>query len=201
MIRRTLLQQGLASFVGGSVLHAAAKNQVQSIGERMIPNVSVNNQDGKQFHLYDDLVKGKIVMINFMYAQCEGVCPTMTSTLVRVQKALGKRVGSDIFMYSITLKPMEDDSNALRHYVQMHGVGPGWQFLRASQKDTDKLRKSLGFVDSQPEIEADVTQHTGMVRIGNDAIDRWNACPAILPVARLVSAVLSMDPANDTKRV
>ena len=167
----------------------------------MIPNVPVTDQNGQRYRFYRDLVHGKIVLINFMYAECEGICPTMTSTLVRVQKTLGERIGRDIFMYSVTLKPEEDDSKALRHYMQMHGVGPGWRFLRASRKDTDLLRKRLGFVDSQPEIEADVNQHTGMVRIGNDAIDRWGACPATLPSNRIVSAVLVMDPANDTRRV
>lgn len=31
-----------------------------------------------------------------MYATCEGVCPTITANLVKVQNLLGNRVGRDI---------------------------------------------------------------------------------------------------------
>lgn len=36
------------------------------------PNVTLTNQDGEEVKFYDDLVKGKIVVINFMFATCEG---------------------------------------------------------------------------------------------------------------------------------
>src|SRR5215813_15393312 len=73
-----------------------------------LPNVELVTQDGKKVHFYDDLVKDKVVAINFMYARCEGICPTVTANLVRVQKLLGDRIGKDIFMYSITLNPDQD---------------------------------------------------------------------------------------------
>src|SRR3989449_3130277 len=72
------------------------------------PNVLLRTHENKTVRFYDDLVKGKIVLINFMYAKCEGLCPRQTANLVQVQQALGKHVGRDIFMYSITLKPEQD---------------------------------------------------------------------------------------------
>src|SRR5882724_7870803 len=75
---------------------------------RYFPNVELTTHEGKKVRFYDDLIKDKIVVINFMYAQCEGICPGITANLVKVQKILEDRVGRDIFMYSITLKPEED---------------------------------------------------------------------------------------------
>ena len=36
------------------------------------PNVVLKTHEGKTVRFYDDLLEGKIVMINFMYATCKG---------------------------------------------------------------------------------------------------------------------------------
>ena len=51
------------------------------------------------------------------------------------------------------------------------------------------LRRALRFSDRNPVIDRDLTQHTGMVRIGNDALDRWAACPGVLRAEQLVREV------------
>jgi hypothetical protein len=45
------------------------------------------------------------------------------------QRLLGERVGKDIFMYSLILKPQHDTPEVLKHYAAMYEVKPGWQFL------------------------------------------------------------------------
>jgi protein SCO1/2 len=42
----------------------------------------------------------------------------------------------------------------------------------------ERLRRALGFVSADPELDVVADEHTGMLRYGNDAIDRWSACPA-----------------------
>ncbi len=48
------------------------KNLTRSMSAPDFPNVTLIDQDGKEVKFYDDLIKGKIVIINFMYATCEG---------------------------------------------------------------------------------------------------------------------------------
>jgi protein SCO1/2 len=158
-----------------------------------IPNVELLTHEGRKVRFYDDLIRGdKIVLFNFMYAQCEGICPGMTHNLVKVQKLLGERVGRDIFMHSITLKPEEDGPEKLKMYVEMHGVGPGWLFLTGKRDDMEVLRRKLGFTDPNPTFDKDVSQHIGLVRFGNEAIDRWAACPALANAEQIVKSVLWM---------
>src|ERR1043165_6126352 len=97
----------------GSKLGATAKTSRELLAERSFPNVALTTHEGKKVKFYDDLLKDKIVIINFMYVKCEGTCPGTTANLVKVQKLLGNRVGKDIFMYSITLKPEEDTPETL----------------------------------------------------------------------------------------
>ena len=96
----------------------------ERIRDRYFPNLVLTSHEGKQLKFYDDLIKDKIVIFNMFYAQCQGICSPITRNLVRLQKILGDRVGKDIFMYSFTLKPKEDNVKALAHYAQMHKVAP-----------------------------------------------------------------------------
>ncbi|WP_394754848.1 SCO family protein [Crenothrix sp.] len=143
------------------------------------PNVPVVTHDGQEVRFYDDLIKGKIVMINFMYAQCEKICPGMTANLKRVQKELGDRVGRDIFMYSISLTPEHDTPEVLKAYTQMHDIQPGWTFLTGKKADIEELRKHLGFSFSDPAIDKDKSQHLGVVKFGIESLERWGMSPAL----------------------
>jgi protein SCO1/2 len=124
-----------------------------------------------------------------MYADCTGICPGMTANLLRVQELLGERVGRDVHMYSLTLRPETDTPGVLREYAAIHGVKPGWTFLTGKPSEIDRLRRKLGFVDAEPEVDRDLATHVGMVLFGNDAIDRWASCPAIARPAELVKLV------------
>ena len=105
------------------------------------PNVVLRTHENEAVRFYDELLKNKVVVINFMYARCEGICPFVISNLVQVQRILGKRVGRDIFMYSITLKPKQDRPSVLRQHVAMHGIGPGWQFLTGRRSEERRVGK------------------------------------------------------------
>src|SRR6185295_2768145 len=94
------------------------KTPRERLAERSFPNVTLTTHEGKRVKFYDDLLKDKIVIINFMYIRCQGTCPGTTANLLKVQKLLGDRVGKDIFMYSITLKPEEDTPKDLNAYAK-----------------------------------------------------------------------------------
>ena len=161
-------------------------------GANHFPNVSLYTHEGKEVKFYDDLIRGKLVAINMMYAQCEGICPGMTRNLARVQKQLGDRVGRDVFMYSISLLPEQDTPERLKEYANMHHVGPGWLFLTGARGDIEAVRYALGFYDIDPEIDGDRSQHTGMVRIGNEPLNRWSMMPALAEPDSIAHAILSI---------
>lgn len=153
------------------------------------PNAVLRTHEGEPVRFYDDLIRGKTVAINMMYATCEGICPRSTGNLLEVQDALGERLGRDVFMYSITLQPEKDSPEVLKEYVEMHGVKPGWLFLTGAKRDIETIRYRLGFYDSDPEVDGDKSAHTGMVRIGNEALDRWAMAPALGPVDQIVKTI------------
>jgi protein SCO1/2 len=146
------------------------------IQQRHLPNVELITQDNQKVHFYTDLVKGRRVVIQFMFARCKDICPVITHHLVEVQRMLNGRVGRDIFFYSITLSPEEDSTQDLKAFAKKHGVGPGWTFLTGKPDDILLLRKSLGFFYSNPKEDADRNNHSGMVLVGTEPLMRWAMC-------------------------
>lgn len=192
--RRSILMMLAASQVAGSgagsVSDDGSRDRTQA---RYFPNIELTTHEGKKVHFYDDLIKDKIVIINFMYAECKGICPGITANLLKVQKLLGNRIGRDIFMYSITLKPEEDSPQDLRHYVQMHRVKPGWLFLTGKPDEIDALRRKLGFSNTNPKLDNDKTNHIGMIRYGNEPRQWWAMCPGQAHAQWIVESILWMD--------
>ena len=144
-----------------------------------LPNVPLVTHEGKRVMFYDDLIKDKAVSLNFFFAKCDEICPTVTANLAKVQKMLGADVGTKLFMYSFTLKPEEDDVNVIRHYREMYNAKPGWTFLTGKPEDLEKIRKGIGFSYPDPAIDKDKTQHIGNVRYGNEPLMLWGACPGM----------------------
>ena len=146
-------------------------------GANYFPNVPLTTQDGKTVHFYDDLLKDKIVILNLMYAKCDGVCPITTSNLKAVRKILRREIKHDIFIYSMTVKPEQDSPAALKAYARMHAVDdPQWLFLTGKPDDVDLLRRKLGFADPNPEVDKDKARHSGMIRYGNEPMAIWGTC-------------------------
>ena len=158
--------------------NAAARARIR---QRYFPNIVLTNQDGNKFRFYEDIVKDRVVTINFFFSKCLDICPLVTHNLTRVYKLLGDKVGRDIFMNSFSLKPEEDTPKQLRAFVKEHGVAGklGWNFFTGKPADLELLRRSLGFTNPDPKLDQDINQHIGNVRYGNERLMLWGACPGM----------------------
>jgi len=107
-------------------------------------NAPLVNQDGKTLRFYDEVIKGKVVAINFMFTSCEDSCPLETAKLRHVKQLLGEHVGKNVHMYSISVDPAHDTPAVLKAYKQKFQVGPDWDFLTGKKEDIDLIRKKLG---------------------------------------------------------
>ena len=145
------------------------------------PNILLFTQNNKPVRFYDDLIKNRTVIIDFMWATCDDNCPVKTLNLVNVHRLLGRRAGRDILMLSISLEGKHDTPEALRQYMKRYGGSkPGWLYLTGDYDDVESLRYSLGVYDLDPVIDADKESHAGILTFGNDRTNRWAALPALM---------------------
>jgi len=138
-------------------------------GKNYFPNVALTTDEGEKVHFFDDLIKDKVVVINFIYTSCPDTCPLETAQLVRVQDIMEDRVGKDVFFYSISIDPKNDTPEVLKEYKQRFGAK--WTFLTGEKADIIKLRKKLGlYID---EIQDGSNNHNVNMIIGNQKTGRW----------------------------
>lgn len=145
-----------------------------SLGPAYYSNGLFRNQDNKPVRFYDDLIKGKIAIINLFYASCDKFCPRSMACLAKVQHELGDRLGRDTFMYSFTLKPSEDTPAKLKAYSRAIGAKPGWMFLTGDEYDLTTIRFKMFRVD-HPLVDFDLNIHASMLRIINDNNSQWTS--------------------------
>src|SRR5262245_43126891 len=105
---------------------------------RSFPNVVLRTQDDRAVR-FDDLLKGRIVMVNFFYTTCAGSCSTTTHNLARVIDGLGDRFGRNVALLSITVDPAHDTPAVLKAYATQHGERAGWYYLTGSRRDVDAI--------------------------------------------------------------
>ena len=156
--------------LGGSLSWAAPKGSPWN--QEYFPNVTLTDQDGKSHRFYDDLLKDKVVAINFIYTHCGDTCPAETASLRQVQRLLGDRVGKDIFFYSISIDPDHDTPKVLKEYADKFRANPGWLFLTGSKEDTTLIRKKLGLY--RDDVDASkLSEHSTSFMVGNERTGQW----------------------------
>src|ERR1700724_2852032 len=187
--RKFFVRAAAAALVPFAPAASGKAEKLPQDGTEWFTNVEVKTHDGRTLRFYDDVMKGKILLIDFMFTGCDDVCPLATENLARVQELLGDRVGDEIRMVSISLQPEHDTPEVLAAYAKTHDVKPGWLFLTGAKDDIELLRHRLGFWDIDPVVDADPEQHLGTVRIANEPMHRWAMSSALVSPATLVQNV------------
>jgi protein SCO1/2 len=97
---------------------------------RSAPRTVLIDATGKPFDLAT--LRGKVVIVSFIYTTCNGVCPLTTQALRRVQNSLqaAKLWGSSVEFVSITLDPQRDTPEVLSRYARLLGADESaWHFM------------------------------------------------------------------------
>ena len=107
---------------------SAVKSPLADIGPA--PGVALTDSAGRPFRLEE--LRGKAVVVSFVYTTCNGSCPATTFGLVRAQRVLKEAGlwGDSVEFVSITLDPARDTPEALAAYARNFGADPAaWHFL------------------------------------------------------------------------
>jgi cytochrome oxidase Cu insertion factor (SCO1/SenC/PrrC family) len=154
--------------------------------EAYFTNLPLLTQENKTVRFYKDLLKGKVVLINFMFTTCKGVCSPMTANLAKVQRLLGDRVGRDINIISISVDPETDTAAVLKHYSETFKAQPGWYFLTGKKENVDwVLYKLGGYVENKNE-------HSAVLILGNEATGEWVKMHAMTGPTEIADAAIKL---------
>ena len=169
-------------------LGAPVQTPREQMRQKHFPNVDLVTHEGKEVRFYDNVLRDRKVVINFMYTVCSNICTPVTQNILEAQRLLGDSA-KEIDFYSISLTPLDDNPAALRAYMKMNNIGKGWTFLTGKPENIEQIRRGLGFTQRSPEADADLSNHSGMLRIGNERLVSWGHASATTTgkaVARMI---------------
>jgi protein SCO1 len=146
---------------------------------KSIPNIEVQDQTGQTLNFYDDLVKGSLVAVNFVFTSCKAICPQLGATSAALSRELAKKNDSRYRVISVSIDPGNDTPGRLREWSAHFGAAPGWTLVTGKQREIETLLRALQV------YSADKDLHSGAFLLGNADTDTWKrvaggASPALL---------------------
>ncbi len=103
-----------------------------------LPAITLLDQHGHDVTLAS--LKGRPVLIDFIYTTCPGPCPLMTARMAAVAKLLGPKLGRQVTFVSITIDPEHDHPVELEKYArEFKADEAGWLFLTGTPAQIDHV--------------------------------------------------------------
>jgi protein SCO1/2 len=116
------------------------------------PDLALPDTTGDVVRLAD--LRGRVVMLSFIYTNCTTACPLLTRQIALVQSRVIKaRRADSVEFLSVTVDPERDTPSALRSYAERFGADPrDWRFLR---DEPDRLAPTLAAWDEWTQRKPD----------------------------------------------
>jgi protein SCO1/2 len=125
------------------------------------PDFVLLNQEGNRFD--STTLRGKVVVLNFIFTTCTDVCPLFTANLAQLQRTLKNATG-EVFFVSITTDPEVDSPKVLKSYAQRYGADfQNWAFLTGSEAQLQQVWK--GFDVRVIKKGRGLVQHTSLTTV------------------------------------
>jgi cytochrome oxidase Cu insertion factor (SCO1/SenC/PrrC family) len=147
-------------------------------------NVELVDQNGRSLKFYDDVLKDNVVVISFIFTNCQSACPLMTRNLMMIRDMMREDERQAIQFVSISIDPLRDTPSAMKEFAQKHEADlDGWLWLTGRPDDVNYVTKRLGSFTEDPEA------HTTTLLAANVPNAHWTKIPPNVPpngvVARL----------------
>ena len=161
----------------------AAQPAAEAPAQPRIPDVACLDQNGKRLRFHTDLLKGKVVVISFIFTSCTSICTIVGEGVARLQAALGERVGRDVHLISVSIDPVTDTPEKLKAWAARMKAKDGWTLVTGEKAEMDRLLKVLTGGASGPRT------HSPLLLIGNEAKNVWTEAYALENPARLIQQI------------
>lgn len=140
-----------SAIVLGLVLAGCAARRPDLPSYGLVSDFQLTDQTGATFDA-EPALKGRVWVADFMFTNCPGPCPRMSSQMHEVQNALADQ---GVKLVSFTVDPDRDTPEKLAKYAAYYSAKPGvWYFLTGPRHTLNHLGKDvfkLGPVDGSLE--------------------------------------------------
>jgi protein SCO1 len=86
-----------------------------------------------------DMLRGKILVVDFFFTSCGSICPGMTATMQKIQKSFDAKSAKDVHFLSVSIDPLHDTPQKMKAYADQYNIKhDSWWML---QGDTSMVYK------------------------------------------------------------
>jgi protein SCO1/2 len=184
MLRSLVLALALAAIAPPAAAHSLQdletalgdrERYFQSI-DKPAPDFALQDAAGREVRLAD--LRGKVMVLHFVYTSCPDVCPLHAERIAEIQSMVNQSpMKSQVEFVTITTDPRRDRGDVLPGYGRAHGLDPAnWMFLTTGpdqpEDATRRLAEQFGHKFTKA---ADGYQTHGIVTHVIDKQGRWRA--------------------------
>ena len=96
-------------------------------------------------------------------------------------------------LISVSVDPNIDIPERMKAWGKQFGAGPGWTLVTGGREEITRLLKSLGV------YTANISDHSPLVLLGNDARHQWTRAYGLAAPAKLEDLISDMAAPADKK--
>lgn len=164
IIRNSIVAATLAVLAAAPAL---AQDEIERARE-YFTNLELIDQNGQTVRFFDDVLKDHVVVINFIFTNCDSACPLMTAKLSFVRDRFEGKIDNPIRFVSLSIDPERDTPAAMKAFAQKHDADhPGWVWLTGNAENLATIVSRLGQQSHDPE------SHSTMMLAANVNAAHW----------------------------
>ena len=152
-----------------------------------LPDVALVDQDGVRHRFAQDLARGKIVVVSFLFTGCTTICAPVGATMGALDTLLGARAGAEVSLLSVTLDPFNDTPARLAAWRGQFDDAPGWRLLTG---DPDQVARVL---HAMRQDSADIAQHDAFLWLGDPRTRTWTRVSSLAAPETLAALIARME--------
>ena len=152
-----------------------------------VPAIDLIDQDGRKVTNED--LKGKVVLINFIYTNCEESCPIMMHKFMEIEKELKEHLGNSLRLVSISMDPERDTPEALKKYAEKMKTDTSyWTLLTGEKAVVAEILKGSNFLYQKNE-DGSFGHSNTIVGLNREGQWKYNFSVLTVPVDILVERI------------
>ncbi|RDU36435.1 SCO family protein [Neobacillus piezotolerans] len=157
--------------IGTLLLTACGKKELENAHDWPLEEFTYTNQDGKQLGLED--LKGKVWMADFIFTECDTVCPPMTANMAEIQRKAKDEGIKNLQFVSFSVDPDIDKPEVLKEYGERFEIDyKNWDFLTGyGQEEIEQYAmKNFKTIVKKPKADDQVIHGTSFYLVGKDGL-------------------------------
>ena len=145
--RRRLPALGLAALLAAALAPGLGSGSVQAQPAAL---QGLKLEDHRRHDLKAATLKGRVVLMHFVFTTCSTSCPVQVRELAEVHAALPYDVRPQVRFLSVSDDPLQDTPASLADFARRMGAErPGWHFVTGAPPQVHQLLDRMQVMDTR----------------------------------------------------